>query len=188
MGETAKVVGTRNRYQNPPVSPEEIEALTLYSSLIPTLPNPFASLSGAPLAMFPLPDGESGSPTRGLLLFEGKAECSSCHPSPLFTLDQDLSTRGRFIDVGTPQIMPLRSALQDPHFEGFGTPSLNGAWDVFPMMTTGLAGLAVSGERVVVETRFPLRPAVERWAPKHGRADLLTPAERNDLLAWIMSL
>jgi hypothetical protein len=188
MGETSKIVGSRNRYQNPQVSPEEIEALTLYSSLIPTLPNPFASPSGAPSSVLALPDGTSGSPARGLLLFEGKAECSRCHPSPLYTLDQDLTTRGRFIDVGTPQIMPLRAPLQDPHFEGFGTPSLNGAWDVFPMMTTGLAGLAVSGERVVVETRFPLRAAVERWAPKHGRADLLSADERNDLLAWIMSL
>lgn len=189
MGETAKVVGTRNRYQNPVMSPDEIEALTLYASLIPTLPNPFVDASGAPAETLALPDGASGSPRRGLALFEGKAGCAECHPAPQFTMDQDQQTRDRFIDVGTPRFMPLRPELQNTRFEGFGTPALVGSWDVFPMLTTGLAGLAVEADGgVIVDTRFPLRVAVERWAPKHGRADQLTPQERNDLLAWVLSL
>jgi hypothetical protein len=189
MGETAKVVGTRNRYQNPVMSPEEIEALTLYASLIPTLPNPFVEPSGAPADALTLPDGKTGSPRRGLALFEGKADCARCHPPPQYTLDQDHDTRGQYIDVGTPRFMPLRPQWQDTRFEGFGTPALVGAWDVFPMLTTGLAGLAVQGDGgVVVDDRFPLRAAVERWAPTHGRADLLTPAERDDLLAFVLSL
>jgi hypothetical protein len=40
----------------------------------------------------------------------------------------------------------------------------------------------------VVNDRFPLRAAVEQYAPKHGRADLLSAEERNDLLAWVLSL
>jgi hypothetical protein len=85
--------------------------------------------------------------------------------------------------------MPLREAMQDPHFEGFGTPSLAGAWDVFPMLTTGLAGLTPQLDgRVTVTDRFCLRVAVERWAPTHGRADLLTEEERDDLLAYVLSL
>lgn len=189
MGETAKLVGARNRFHNPEPTPTEIEALTLYASLIPTLPNPFVGADGAPVESLRLPDGHAGRPRHGLLLFEGKAGCASCHPAPQFTTDQDPATRGRFIDVGTPRFMPLRVAQQNTRFEGFGTPSLVGSWDVFPMLTTGLAGLWVRDDGSVrVDTQFPLKVAVEKWAPRHGRADLLTDPERDDLLAYVMSL
>ncbi len=188
MGETAKVVGGRNRFHNPNPLPEEIEALTIYASTIPTLPNPFVGADGAPVETLRLPDGQEGHPRRGLALFEGKAACAECHPAPHYTTDQDPATRGRFIDVGTPHFMPLREQWQDTRFEGFGTPALVGAWDTFPMLTTGLAGLAVEEGRVRVKDRFCLRTAVEAWAPKHGRADLLSADEKNDLLAFVMSL
>ncbi len=189
LGETAKVVGGRNRFHNPDPTPEEIEALMLYSGLLPTLPNPFVGEDGAPLTSLALPDGRTGNPRAGLALFEGRADCARCHPAPLYTLDQEPATRGRFLDVGTPRALPLREALQDTRFTGFGTPSLLGAWDVFPMLTTGLAGLEVKADETLgVATRFPLRPAVERWAPTHGRADLLSERERDDLLAFVLSL
>ncbi|MBL9037286.1 MAG: MtsA protein [Archangium sp.] len=189
MGETMKVVGGRNRYHNPNPSPEEIEALTIFGSAIATLPNPFVGADGAPKESLELPDGTTGSPRAGLSLFEGKAGCAKCHPSPLFTLDQSPGTRAQFLDVGTPHVTPLREKLQNGLFRGFGTPSLLGAWDVFPMLTTGLAGLEVrADESLGVATRFPLRVAVEQWAPAHGRADTLSPQERNDLLAYVMSL
>jgi hypothetical protein len=189
MGETSKVVGGRNRFHNPDPSDAEIEALTVYTSLIPTLPNPFVGEDGAPAESLTLPDGKVGHPRKGLALFEGKAGCIECHPPPHFTLDQDAATRGRFLDVGTPRFMPLREKEQNTRFEGFGTPALVGSWDVFPMLTTGLAGLTVTPEGAVrVDTQFPLRVAVEKWAPKHGRADLLTAEERDDLLAWVLSL
>ena len=54
------------------------------------------------------------------------------------------------------------------------------------MLTTGLTVRADGAVRV--GTRFPLRAAVEKWAPTHGRADLLTDSERDDLLADVMSL
>ncbi len=189
MGETMKVVGGRNRFHNGNPTPAEIEALTLFGSLIPTLPNPFVGSDGAPITELTLPDGQKGNPRAGLALFEGKAQCSGCHPSPHFTMDQDLKTRNRSIDVGTPHFLPLREAMQDTRFEGFGTPALAGSWDVFPMMTSGLAGLTVNAdESVSVDARFCLRVAVEKWAGKHGRADTLTDQERNDLLAYVMSL
>lgn len=189
MGETSKIVGGRNRFHNPDPTPTEIEALTLYTSLLPTPPNPFVSADGSPEETLVLPDGRMGHPRAGLTLFEGTAACAGCHPAPQFTTDQDPRTRGRFIDVGTPRFMPLREAQQNTRFEGFGTPALVGSWDVFPMLTTGLAGLGVRADGAVrVETRFPLRVAIEQWAPKHGRADLLTEAQRDDLLAYVMSL
>lgn len=189
LGQTADFVGARNRYHNPDPTPEEVDALALYSSLLPTLPNPFVGPDGAPPETLTLPDGRVGHPKRGLALFEGKAGCAECHPAPHYTTDQDPATRGRYLDVGTPHLVPLRPEQQDSTFAGFAPPALVGAWDVFPMLTTGLAGLAPSPDgSLTVSTRFPLRPAVEAWAPKHGRADALTPEERDDLLAFVMSL
>jgi DNA-binding beta-propeller fold protein YncE len=189
LGETAEVVGGRNRYHNPNPTPQEVDALALYAALIPTLPNPFVGEDGAPLTALALPDGATGNPRAGLRVFEGAGGCAACHPAPHFTTDQDPATRGRFLDVGTPRVLPLRAELQDATFRGFAPPSLLGAWDVFPMLTTGLAGLEVRpDESVGVATRFPLRVAVERWAPTHGRADRLTETERNDLLAYLLSL
>ena len=189
MGETAKVVGGRNRFHNPDPTVNEIEQLTLYASLLTPFPNPFVGDDGAPLEALELPDGKRGNPRAGMLLFEGKAQCSSCHPGPQFTTDQDFSTRGKFLDVGTPHLLPLRESLQNPHFSGFAPPSLVGSWDVFPMLTTGLAGLGVSDDgRVSVDQRFALRRAVEGWAGKHGHADALSEQEKNDLLAYVMSL
>ena len=41
-------------------------------------------------------------------------------------------------------------------FRGVGVPSLVGAWDVFPMLTTGLAGFREEGGRAVPSDRVPL--------------------------------
>ncbi len=189
MGETAKVVGGRNRFHNPDPTGAEVEALALYSSLVTTLPNPFVGADGAPQRDVTLPDGTHGDARQGLALFEGKAGCAGCHPAPHFTTDQDPSTRGQFLDVGTPRLLPLREAMQDATYKGFAPPALMGSWDVFPMLTTGLAGLAVQPDEAVrVHSRFALKDAVEKWAPTHGRADLLDEAERRALLAYVLSL
>ncbi|HYI00267.1 MtsA protein, partial [Hyalangium sp.] len=62
VAETIKTVGNRNRFQNPQLTDTEVEALTLYSSLIPTLPNPFVGEDGAPPETLALPDGHTGRP------------------------------------------------------------------------------------------------------------------------------
>jgi hypothetical protein len=188
IGQTAKFVMDRNRYSNPTPTVEELEDLTRYTSAVTTLPNPFADELGALPMQLALPDGHLSHPRKGLLLFEGKAGCSGCHPAPHFTTDQDNETRGKYLDVGTPHLMPLREDLQDPLFRGFGVPALVGSWDVFPMLSTGGAGLKAQENRLVVETRFPLRKAVSGFAPKHGRADLLSPEELDDLLGYVQSL
>jgi len=188
MAQTAKFVMGRNRFSNPEPSAQELEDVTRYMSAIVTLPNPFIGEDGAPPEELTLPDGTVSHPRKGLSLFEGKAQCRECHPPPQFTTDQDTETRGKYLDVGTPQLTPLREELQNPTFKGFAPPALVGAWDIFPMLTTGLAGLRVEGERLVVDTRFPLRRAVRDWAPKHGRADALTDEELTDLLGYVQSL
>jgi DNA-binding beta-propeller fold protein YncE len=189
MGETSKVVGGRNRYHNPDPSPKEIDALTQFSSCIPLLPNPFVGEDGAPVESLALPDGKVGHPRAGLELFYGKADCVRCHPPPQYTLDQDAKTRGKYLDVGTPHLMPLRPAMQNPHFEGFAPPALAGSWDIFPMLTTASAGLGPDETgQLVVKRRDPMAQAITDWAPAHGRADLLSEQEKTDLIAFVMSL
>ncbi|NOJ96057.1 MtsA protein [Corallococcus coralloides] len=187
IAETAETVGGRNRYHNPDPLPSEVEALALYTSLLPTAPNPYRSEDGAPLETVTLPDGRTGHPVKGLALFEGKARCLACHPTPLFTLDQDPSTRGQYQDVGTPIALPLR--LEQQHLvTGAAPPSLVGTWDVWPLLTSATAGYAVQEDRLVVGTRFPLRTLLETPGLNHGAAQELTAGERDDLLAYLLTL
>ena len=190
LSQTALFVGNRNRLHNGDLTADEVAALTMYTETLSTLPNPFAGPDGAPPRELELPDGPSGSPQRGMRLFEGKAGCSPCHPAPLFTTDQDAATRGRYVKVGTPTALPLRLEMQDQLNKGFAPPSLIGAWDIFPMLTSGAAGLHVRGDGSIgVATRFPLRAVIEMYGkPPHGNAAALTLDERDDLLAYLMSL
>jgi DNA-binding beta-propeller fold protein YncE len=187
IAETITMVGNRNRFQNPPLTGTEVEALTLFTSLIPTLPNPFVGEDGAPPETLALPDGRSGRPAEGRALFEGKGGCVACHPAPLYTLDQSPETRGRYLDVGTPIALPLRQELQNL-VPGAAPPALMGAWDVWPMLTSAAAGYEVKGDRLVVGTRFPLRTVLESSGPAHGNARALTPREQDDLLAFLLTL
>jgi hypothetical protein len=189
MAQTARVVGDRNRYFNPPLTESEVRQLALYSATFTPLPNPYLGPDGAPPTSVTLPGGGTGNPRAGLGLFEGKADCVRCHPPPHFTTDQDPSTRGRFLDVGTPHLLPLRTESQEDFFRGVGTPSLLGGWDVFPMLTTGLAGFGLESGRLRVTDRVPLRAMLERYShPPHGNAAALDVRERNDLLAFLLTL
>jgi DNA-binding beta-propeller fold protein YncE/mono/diheme cytochrome c family protein len=187
VAETIKTVGGRNRFQNPPLTDTEVEALTLYSSLVPTLPNPFLGEDGAPPETLALPDGHSGRPAEGRAIFEGKGGCVACHPAPLYTLDQDPQTRGKYLEVGTPISLPLRTDQQEL-MPGAAPPALVGAWDIWPMLTSATAGYEVKGDRLTVGTRFPLRAVIESSGPKHGNAQTLTPQEKDDLLAFLLTL
>ena len=191
IAETNRKVGDRNRFQNPVQTNDEVTWLTIFASEVATLPNPFVGADGAPPRELALPDGAKGSPRAGMGLFEGKAECASCHPAPYFTTDQVTATRNRFIEVGTPHRLPLREEMQSEYFTGFSIPALIGAWDVWPMLNTGLGGFDVSADKKVLEVRdrFALRAVVERYAsPPHGKANTLTPDEVNDLLAYLLTL
>ncbi|RKI52792.1 MtsA protein [Corallococcus sp. AB049A] len=187
LAETAETVGGRNRYHNPDPLPSEVEALALYTSLLSTPPNPYRDADGAPLETVTMPDGTKGRPLKGLALFEGKARCTACHPAPLFTLDQDPATRGQYLDVGTPIALELRPEQQQL-VKGAAAPSLVGTWDVWPLLTSATMGYAVQGDRLVAAARFPLRMLVERSGPEHGATQDLTPQERDDLLAYLLTL
>ncbi|MBZ4400249.1 MtsA protein [Myxococcus sp. AS-1-15] len=187
LAETASFVGARNRFHNPDPSPSEVEALTLFSSLIATPPNPYRGGDGAPPPTVTLPDGAVGHPARGRALFEGKGGCVACHPAPLYTLDQDAATRGQYLDVGTPVALPLRLEQQDL-VVGAAPPSLVGTWDVWPLLTSASAGYGVKDGRLVVDTRFPLKKVLEMAGPAHGDARAFSPQERDDVLAFLLTL
>jgi hypothetical protein len=164
-----------------------VEALTIYTALVPTLPNPFRGEDGAPPETLVLPDGHTGRPAEGRALFEGKSGCMTCHPAPLYTLDQDPQTRGKYLEVGTPLALPLRKELQEL-VPGAAPPALIGAWDTWPMLTSATAGYEVKGDRLTVGTRFPLRAVIDSAGPQHGNAQALMPQERDDLLAFLLTL
>ncbi len=189
LAETARMVGDRNRYMNPTLTEAEVRELTLFSATVTNLPNPYRGPDGAPPATLVLPGGGTGRPLQGRQLFDGKADCVRCHPPPLFTTDQELSTRGHFLDVGTPRAFPLRTTEQETIFRGVGVPSLLGSWDVFPMLTTGMAGFRMEDGRAVVSDRVPLRAMIDRYAaPPHGNAAALDAQEKSDLLAYLLTL
>ncbi len=189
LAETAQDVGTRNRFGNPSLTPREIEALALFSGGITLQPNPFVGPDGAPPQTLRTEGEHTGSPRRGAGLFAGKGGCVGCHPPPLFTTDQTPGTRGRFQDVGTPVMLPLREALQDGTNQGFPPPALAGSWDVFPMLTSGAAGLDVKDGRLQRSAISPLRRMVtDDFGGKHGAVGSFTVQEREDLLAYLMTL
>jgi len=188
LEQTSRTLGSRDRFHNPNLTEGEVQDLTLYGATLPTPPNPFVGPDGAPVDQLELPDGAHGDPRLGLAIFEGNAHCSSCHPGPLFTTDQSPATRGHYEKVGTPKHFPLRNFWQDDTPDAFPPPSLVGAWDIFPMLSSGTAGLGTDAGKLTVTTRFPLRAVLEAAANLHGTTTALSPEDKNDLLAYLESL
>jgi hypothetical protein len=181
---TASFVGGRNRFHNPDPSPAEVEALAYFSSTFVTPPNPFAGQDGEPPAALALPDHGTGDPRRGRTFFE--RQCVSCHPPPLFALDQDEATRAMLQSVGTPALFPLRTELQEPGLQTFPPPSLLGVWDEFPLFNTGSLGYTVLADQTVGRApEPPLRLVVEH---PHGGAQPLAGQQADDLFAYLLTL
>lgn len=186
---TGHVVMGRNRLHNPDPTQAEVRALSIYQAALTPLPNPFLNADGSLPEKVTLPDGRAGNPRKGLATFETKAGCRLCHPAPHFTLDQSPERRGQSFEVGTPVTLDLHPEWQELQPGGHQVPSLTGAWDEFPLLASGAGGLAVKDGAVVPTTRFPLRTVLE-WQGdhKHGNARLLSAEEKDDLLAYLLTL
>jgi hypothetical protein len=138
----------------------ENQANTLYAKGITFFPNPNLDADGSLSTAVPLPGGGTGDAVRGEAVFDQLA-CASCHPEPLFTLDQFrvFNPTGfssiqsvRMREAGTPVLIPLRARCQDANrptgadgSHGFGVPTLRGIWDTFPLLVSGSAGLVAVG-------------------------------------------
>jgi hypothetical protein len=138
--------------------------------------------NGEPPETLALPDGKSGKPRAGLILFEGKG-CSTkeCHPGPHMSGDQDASTRGKFFDVGSGQFLPIRPAMQDARDGTWPPAPLLGAWDLFPLFNSGSAGYGVAPDGTLQVTQpFALRAVMDHpGAKQHGALAQLSDAEKN---------
>ncbi|MCK6551316.1 MtsA protein [Myxococcota bacterium] len=190
---TAQDVLARNRFQNPKPTEQEESSLTEYVGAIAGLPNPFVGKNGELPEALVLPDGRTGDAKAGLALFEGRAGCaqSACHPPPAFTGDDDPKTRGTLHVLGTPKAIPLRPELQDLAPEhGHPPPSLMGVWDTWPLFLSGAGGNELAPDGTIVPAQpFALRWALENpaWAG-HLKGAVLSERERDDLLAYLMTL
>ena len=138
----------------------ENQGNTLYAKAITFFPNPNLNGDGSFSTAVPLPGGVTGDAVRGEAVFDQLA-CASCHPEPLFTVDQFrvFNPAGfssiqsvRMRETGTPVFIPLRTRCQDGNRPtgvdgsmGFGVPSLRGSWDTFPLLLSGSAGLQSVG-------------------------------------------
>lgn len=109
----------------------------------------------------PLTDRNAEAVARGKPIFEGKAACAVCHEGPWLT---DCKQH----DVGT------RTA-QDPDGR-YDTPSLVECYRTAPYLHDGRAAT--------------LREVFTKFNPddRHGRTSQLTPAELDDLIAYLQSL
>ena len=138
----------------------ENQGNTLYAKGITFFPNPNLNADGSFSTAVALPGGRTGDAVRGEAVFDELA-CATCHPEPLFTLDQFRVFNAvgfssiqsvRMRDTGTPVLIPLRARCQDANrptgadgSHGFGVPTLRGTWDTFPLLVSGSAGLTSVG-------------------------------------------
>jgi hypothetical protein len=188
LADTAKVVGGRNRFQNPPLLPVEVERLTTFTQAIAHPPNPHRGVDGGLLERIDVGEGRSGRPAVGRRTF--LARCASCHPAPLFSTDQDKPTRRQFMKVSTADVLDIRRDQQDLSFQHRTPPSLVGGWDNWPMLLSGAAGFDVKdGNHVVLGDRSALRSVVDEHCDAgHGNVSQLPVEARDDLVAFLMSL
>jgi YVTN family beta-propeller protein len=114
-----------------------------------------------PLRPLPMSDVQRTAGVRGKLLFDGKAQCNACHQGATFS---DALTH----DVGT--------KIDGDVADRFDTPSLRGVARTAPYLHHGQATTLDE-----VFTKFNERQ-------RHGAAHMLTPREREDLLAYVRGL
>lgn len=190
LRDTVSHVGSRNRYQNPPLDDGEITRLATYAQSLVTTPNPHRAKDGSLAATVDVGGGRTGDPRKGRALFE--ARCATCHPAPLFSTDQDQATRIRFIkDIDTPQTLPIRENQQNLTFTARTAPSLVSAFDVWPMLLSGAAGFGVNDAKDTLEVKdhSAIRAVVDRYSGRgHGNASGLPEDKRDDLVAFLLSL
>jgi sugar lactone lactonase YvrE len=190
LEDTASYVGSRNRFQNPPMDEGEVKRLVAFTKGLTTPPNPYRDQYGRFLDAVPVGDGRTGKPATGRLTF--LARCAGCHPPPMYSTDQDEKTRRNFMNnVSSPEALEIRMEQQDLTFKLRTPPSLIAAWDMWPMLLSGKAGFDVneSKDALVVRDRSAVRAMVDRYlADGHGRVSSMEQQQRDDLVAFLLSL
>ena len=128
------------------------------------------SLAGFGVSPHRRPDGSlTQAAARGKALFDG-AGCASCHSGPGFTD----SAFGALHDVGT--FGAGSGQASGGVLTGIDTPTLRGLWASAPYLHDGSAATLLD----VVGARNP--------TGQHGPTHLMTAAERQDLVAYLLSI
>ncbi|MBI4469288.1 MAG: Ig-like domain-containing protein [Acidobacteria bacterium] len=170
-----RIVISAERNNNPPASPAESRRGQIYGDNITLLPNPNLNPDGTLSVTVALPGGGTGNAGNGETLFlSERTGCVTCHMPPLFTEDQDPQTRGRTVNVGTPERNPIEDANSPAG--AFAVPSLRGLWDSFPYLSSGSA----RSLREVLTTY--------NRNDRHGVTSILSEQELKDLEAFLLSL
>lgn len=177
LAKISHFVTARNRLQNLPPNTREVEALVEFQRALAPPPNPYLGQKEIKLT-----GTRRGRPVKGANVFE--ANCASCHPPPMFTPDQDAETRGKTHETGEVTIA-LRPEHQDATPYPVPVPTLVGVWDNHPLFHGGQVGSKVVDKRIV-PTRFALDEVLDK--ANHFDASGLTDAQRNDLLAYLLTL
>ena len=134
--------------QGPKPTPREVKALAAYIESLPLPPNPYRSQDGSFTA----------AAMRGRALFEGKAECATCHSG-----QRAGGTRKAWIGT-TPAGVELQ------------VPRLDGVYDTDPYLHDGKARTL---EEVFSQNNVK---------KLHGKAHDLSQTETNDLIRYVKEL
>jgi hypothetical protein len=146
--------GAWNKRSNPDLVTPKLAALHYYQLSIPA-PEP------------PADSFDKAGASRGKVLFEGKAQCATCHVPPLF------------VEPGWPMHTPEEMGIDD--FQASRSPDGH-------YRTTPLAGLFVRAKGGFYhDGRFADYGAVVDHYNRHRRLGL-TPQERADLIEYLKSL
>jgi cytochrome c peroxidase len=130
---------------------KEVDDLTAYLESLRPAPSPFLTVDGK----------LTEAARRGKVLFEGKADCASCHPAPYFTDKQRH-------DVGA-------ETATDPG-GGYDTPTLLEAYRTAPYLHDGRA-LTIEDSLMIDHDGAP-----------HGNVKALSEQELKDLVEYVLSL
>ena len=122
----------------------------------------------------------SSDATRGLELFRGRGNCSTCHPSPIFT-DEAFHNTG--VSWGSRDLGRFGVTGQDQDRGAFKTPTLRELARTAPFMHDGSLPTL---DAVVDLYSNGGRP--NRFLDKEIRPLRFTAREKNDLLAFLRSL
>jgi hypothetical protein len=148
----------------------------------------------------PNPHHFGASAARGKVLFE-KLECARCHTPPLYTNNKLVPVEGFEVPAGMDDVVPTRIGV-DPRYtlqthKGTGyykVPSLKGVWYRGPFGHNGSAATLEDWfdparlKPGYVPTGFKGYDGKTRSIPGHPFGLQLSPAEREDLIAFLKTL
>jgi cytochrome c peroxidase len=127
-------------------------------------------------------DAMSAEAVRGMTLFNGKANCKTCHAGFNFT-DEQYHNLGVGMDRAAPDLGRYEVTKNDADRGAFKTPTLRNVAETAPYLHDGSE--ATLGAVVAFYNRGGTK---NRWLSKEMKPLGLTPTEERDLVAFLRAL